>query len=270
MDWATSDVVDVIWILLPGFLAAWVFYGLTTHPRRDSFERIIQAIIFTGIVQVLNTAVRVLLLWASTRVSFGAWTTEVAWAWSVVNAILVGLVFSVFANYDWLHWILRKLQLTKRTSYPSEWFASFNSDKRYVVLHLQGDRRLYGWPFQFPDSSDSGHFVIQEPYWITDANEMIPIHTTFEMLIPASSVVMVERMSKKGEQTISPEQRAAIDAKMIALNTEDEDDGKQSTGPAAVTETGGTTRTNGTATHSPSANSAPAPATQKVNRKKRK
>jgi hypothetical protein len=234
MDWASSDVIAVIWYLLPGFLAAWVFYGLTAHPRRDSFERVIQALIFTGIVQVLNTALRLLLLWASTRVSLGVWTTEVALGWSVVNAILVGLSFSLFANYGWLHWVLQELKITKRTSFPSEWYSAFNSDKRYIVLHLEGERRLRGWPYEWPDSAESGHFVMCDAAWLDDQNQLLPLHAVKQIVIPVTAITMIERLKTDDEMTASPQEVAAIEAKMIEYNRKAEEDGQQSTGPVSA------------------------------------
>ena len=59
MESATKqDVVSLLYFLLPGFLAAWVSYGLTAHPKREAFERVIQALIFTVIVRALNIGVR--------------------------------------------------------------------------------------------------------------------------------------------------------------------------------------------------------------------
>lgn len=231
MEWASDDVIAIIWYLLPGFLAAWVFYGLTAHPRRDSFERVIQAIIFTGIVQTLNTAVRLILFLASTRVSFGTWTTEVAIGWSVVNAIVVGLTFSVFANYGWLHALLQELRITKRTSFPSEWYSAFNSDKRYVVLHLSGRRRLRGWPYEWPDSVELGHFVLCDVAWLDDENQMFPLHAVKQLIIPANAVKMVERLKAEDEMTASPQEVAAVETRMIEYNRKVEENGEQSTGP---------------------------------------
>ena len=49
----TDDLIRLFYDLLPGFLAAWVYYGLTAHPKPSPFERVIQALIFTVIVRAL-------------------------------------------------------------------------------------------------------------------------------------------------------------------------------------------------------------------------
>lgn len=234
MDWASSDVIDVIWYLLPGFLAAWVFYGLTAHPRRDSFERVIQAIIFTGIVQVITLIVKSLLSWGASIISFGEWTKEVNFGWSVTIAFAVGLIFSVLANYDWLHKILRALQITKRTSFPSEWFSAFNCDKRWVVLHLDGDRRLYGWAESWPDSGEGGHFVMCHTAWLLDTNEMVSVHAVDQLVIPVTTVTMVERLKYPSELTATADDIAEAERRLTELYNEESQNGEQSAGPLSA------------------------------------
>ena len=46
MNWASGEVVGVLTFLLPGFVAAAVFYSLTSHPKPDAFDRVVQALIF--------------------------------------------------------------------------------------------------------------------------------------------------------------------------------------------------------------------------------
>lgn len=228
MDLPSIDILGVIYALVPGFLAAWVFYGLTAHPKKTPFERTIQALIFTLFVQGMNYAVQFGLVWLAGRgwTPWGEWTDRVALAWSGVNAVLIGIVFAVFANRDWAHTTLRKLGLTKRTSFPSEWFSAFNRDKRYVILHLKGARRLHGWPEEWPDQPDSGHFVIYGPSWLLPNNERAPLYRVERLLMPATEVEMVEILKSESELTASVEQLQAAEDLLIKLQQEDKKHGK--------------------------------------------
>ena len=53
MNWMSGNVVGVLVFLLPGFVAAAVFYSLTSHPKPGAFDRVIQALIFTVVGQSL-------------------------------------------------------------------------------------------------------------------------------------------------------------------------------------------------------------------------
>jgi hypothetical protein len=202
-DILSSELVKVIYALLPGFITAWIFYGLTAHRRLSPFERTVQALIFTGIIQAILLVLRGFLLLLGKLYSFGEWNENISFLIAIILAILIGLVFSLFANKDWFHKFLRGEYkwskcfnkfggITKRTSYPSEWFSAFNEGQRYIVLHLKGNRRLLGWPYEWPDHPDAGHFVIQEPQWLLDDGKIITLDTVQKMLIPAKDVERVE------------------------------------------------------------------------------
>jgi hypothetical protein len=83
MEWISSEIVPAIRFLLPGFVAAWIFYGLTSHPRRDHFERVIQALIFTAISEFATSGIKYLLLRAPSEWVIGEWTPGVAMGWSL-------------------------------------------------------------------------------------------------------------------------------------------------------------------------------------------
>jgi hypothetical protein len=232
----SSDILTLIYALVPGFLAAWVFYGLTAHPRKTPFERTIQALIFTLFVQGMTFGVRWGLERIGGRYSVGPWTESAALFWSATNAVVIGLVFALFANKDWFHRFLReRIGLTKRTSFPSEWFSAFNRDKRFVILHLKGERRLHGWPEEWPDQPDCGHFVIHGPSWILDSNERAPLYLVERLLIPATEVEMVEILKDEAtEVKATAEQLQAVETLLVGLQQPGEDqDGKQSTATPA-------------------------------------
>ena len=107
MPAVTSEVVAILQALLPGFLAAWIFYGLTAHPKPREFERTIQALVFTVIVQAIAAGVRELLLFIGTYFAIGAWTQDVHLIWALMTGAFLGVLFAGFANNDTLHGWLR-------------------------------------------------------------------------------------------------------------------------------------------------------------------
>ena len=121
------------------------------------------------------------------------WTENVALVWSLILAVILGLLFAKNVNDDKAHGILRRWGLTKQTSFPSEWFGVFAHNITYVVLHLKDQRRLYGWPEEWPSQPGSGHFSLAEAEWLTDS-ERIPLTGVKNILIPAEEVVFVEFM----------------------------------------------------------------------------
>ena len=197
MSWASSEMVGVLTFLLPGFVAAGIFYSLTSHTKPSAFDRVIQALIFTVIGQAIVT---LFLAIDGTVKEYIQWIENWEIVFSVLVAIMLGLIASYASNRDTVHRILRRLGVTKETSYPSEWYSAFSRHRGcYIVLHLKGQRRLYGWPEEWPSRPDEGHFRIAEAEWLVEY-ERVPATGVSAILIPAGEVEMVEFVSEHHEQ----------------------------------------------------------------------
>jgi uncharacterized membrane protein len=197
MENFAKDLISALQYLLPGFVSAWIFYAFTSYPKQSQFERIVQALIFTIFVQAMVFVIKATLLFVGHYGYISFWDESSSLMWSILCAILLGLVFSYYANNDKLHTILRKWKITKESSYPSEWFGAF-LNVTYVVLHLRDERRLYGWPQEWPSEPSSGHFLITDAAWL-DGEKELPITGVDNILIDAKEVKMIEFMTKTWE-----------------------------------------------------------------------
>ena len=63
----------------------------------------------------------------------------------------------------------------------------FSTKVGYVVLHRKGERRLFGWPEEWPDHPDQGHFSIAEGQWLLDEG-VRTAEGTSAILVPAGDV----------------------------------------------------------------------------------
>ncbi len=194
MSVPSSSVVEVITYLLPGFLSAWIYYGLTAYKAKSPFERTVQALIFTTIAQAITQLLKMIFEKLGTLCfTFGSWTNDVQQIWALMVAALLGLAIAILANSDFPHSWLRKLGITRHTAYPSEWYSTFYECKEtYVVLHLSGERRLYGWPVEWPDNHDEGSFILADAVWLLDENKERPLTGVSRIIIPTIEVEMVE------------------------------------------------------------------------------
>jgi len=195
MDGISQNIVIILQYLLPGFLAAWIFYGFTSYPKPSQFERVIQALIFTFIIQVAVLIEKAICLKIGVYWNVGNWSEHSDIICSTINSIFLGMLFSYYANNDKFHKLIRKIGISRETSFPSEWFGTFSKDVTYIVLHLKDERRLYGWPIEWPSAPDNGHFLLVQASWLVDSEE-IPIAGVRSMLIDVNDVRWVEFMEK--------------------------------------------------------------------------
>lgn len=200
METISKDLISLFQFLLPGFISAWVFYAFTSYPKPSQFERVVQALIFTVIIQAMIYVIKAPLVWIGRYHPLGAWNEASHLIWSICCAIAFGFTFSYFANNDKFHALVRKLGITKETSYASEWFGAFLKNVTYVVLHLEDERRLYGWPIEWPSEPGNGHFLITEASWLDKYGNEIPITGVENVLVDAKQVKWVEFMKKTWEE----------------------------------------------------------------------
>jgi hypothetical protein len=247
MDGISKDIVGIIFQLLPGFLVAWIVYGITAHLRPSSFERIVQALIFTVFVRAMLIVNKSMIIAFGNRFySFGIWNNDVEFVWSIIIAVFLGLFVSWCINNDfplflfrkdgedrcnkfckWLYILLSKTNLTDKTLHPSEWYTAFNSEPRYIVLHLKGERRLCCWPRQYPDDPQKGHFLVEEAEWLLDDGSSAPLYSVKQVLIQASDVERIEFLKNTCEISTDPgEIEKAMDLLTNLYKKEAENDDK--------------------------------------------
>ena len=183
-------------VLVPGFVSAGVYYGLTSHPKPSMFERLVQALVFTVVVWALAAAL-------GFRIDFDLRAGEFEAVGLLGIAAVVGFGAALVVNTDCVHRFLRWIQVTKENSHPTEWYSSFysRSGDEFVVLHLIDGRRLYGWPSEWPTDPERGHFRIEDGEWLLeDANDGDgELRAAKFILVRVEDVSMVEFVERQNE-----------------------------------------------------------------------
>jgi Family of unknown function (DUF6338) len=201
MGETSKDVLTLLTQLMPGFLTAWVVYGLTTYTKPPQFERVVQALIYSFMVNCLVAILERVLLFAGKFVQVGIWDKSMELIVSTALAIAMGVLLSYLMTNDVFFSLARYLKLTSRTPYPSEWYGAFATKPRYLVLHLIGGRRLSGYPIEWPTEPTTGHFRMTDAAWIDDDNSESPLDGDDSILIEAKQVEMVELLKDTTELT---------------------------------------------------------------------
>jgi hypothetical protein len=249
MEGLSKETIDIIYALLPGFISAWVFFGLTAHQKQSPFERVVQALIFTMFVKALLVPTKAIALLIGKLHSFGPWDSDVTIFWSVLLALAVGLFTARLANNDTIHKFLRtwkwyddwrerlkKKQFFKirvfrwlpswawtcRTSSPSEWFSTFQKRPVYMILHLKNQRRLQGWAEQWPDQQDKGQFAIMKPKWLLDDGNEAELFKVECILVLAQDVEMIEFLTPESEWEAVADKAADVQRLLVSLQKKTE------------------------------------------------
>jgi hypothetical protein len=195
MDIVTSELIKLFSFLLPGFITSFLFYSLTSFPKKSEFEAVVIALIHTIIINTLVKALEFICLAIGNLVTIGNWNQISETFFSVIFAVCIGLLWSYLYNNDIIHKHLRKRRITNQSSYPSEWYGTFSETKSFVILDLKDRKRITGWPVKWPHNPDQGHFVLQDAKWLVEQENRqseIPLITIEKIMINVNDVEMVE------------------------------------------------------------------------------
>ena len=158
-----------------------------------------QALIYSFVVNAVVAILERALLWVGKTVQLGVWDKTAEILTSTIVALGLGLLLSYYMRNDAFFRFARRLKLTSRTPFPSEWYGAFARSPRYVVLHLTGSRRISGYPSEWPTEPTTGHFRLTNAAWIDDQNKETPLEADESILIEAKQVEMVEFLKDKEE-----------------------------------------------------------------------
>ncbi|MCW6608456.1 DUF6338 family protein [Yersinia ruckeri] len=191
MESLGSDIFSVLKYLLPGFVTAWIFHALTSHPKQNQFERVVQALIFTLFIQCATSVTEYFLLFIGKWQSIGKWNETSQLFWSVFFSITIGFTLVYYTNNNRFHDFLAQKGITKQTSYFCEWSDIFNTVTWFVIVDLKNGRRVFGWPSVWPSDPNKGHIVLQNPEWI-DNGKYIKLDSAEFLVINVNDIEYVE------------------------------------------------------------------------------
>ena len=190
MNWASSETISVLVFLLPGFIAAGIFHSLISNPKPSGFNVVIQSFVLTIFVHLIAQP----FFWVISHTGWDVHSDQFVEIFILaLVSVVFGLVFASIWNADTLHRLLRRWKITRQSSYQSAQYSAFaHHGDCYVVLHLKRQRRLYGWPEEWPSRPEDQHFLIEECEWLGDDNDRTPLEGVSHVLVSASEVEMVE------------------------------------------------------------------------------
>ncbi|HEK0835488.1 DUF6338 family protein [Pseudomonas aeruginosa] len=210
MEDLAKELIPLVQFLLPGFLITTIFYWLSDSPKPGQFERTLQALIGTTLINlVLPYAERGVLWVGSNHFSLGPWGDSSATGLSIVLAVVAGLFLAWTATHDFLYRLARVFRLTTRAAH-SEWVYAFRTRQRnWVVLHLLDGRRLIGYPEGWPTDPDKGYFLMAYPRWCKEDGEHFVQEGINSILVKNTDVYWVEILNEQvkaddGSKTAHP------------------------------------------------------------------
>lgn len=191
MEGLSAEVLPVLKQLMPGFLAMIVFYWFAEVKKPAFFDKILQALIATTVIQIFVSGVENLCYFVGEHHSFGVWN-EASSNWTaLVIATVMGLALAFWCNNDTAFRLARFLHITTRASQDDTVHIYKALANCGVILHFIDERRLMGYLDAYPSNNQSGIYLVSSPIWITDEKRQ-DCPETQSIMIACTDVQWVE------------------------------------------------------------------------------
>lgn len=169
-----KDLIPVLLFLLPGFVSAGIVEMLVVRKSKDTFGRIVEALIFTVFNLVVFTVFRSLLEHIPLlRFDHSNFFTAGNTLLMTACALGIGLLWSAELTNEVLLGRLRNLKITEKTAKASTWGETFVNSKKFVVVHLEDGRRIYGWPTFYSDDPAERALYLEDASWLGSENNLL-------------------------------------------------------------------------------------------------
>jgi len=169
----TVEALNILLLLLPGFLSGQIFYSFFNSGDVSVSRRILDALLFSFVIYLFVSS---FVLWAPLAQvvsSDGAlsysFSENVNLIWlSLVGVVAVPVIIGFLYFNDHVHAALRRLKITTKTSRSSTWNDVFLTQDRYVIITLKDGRRIRGYPIMFSTDPEEGFLYLYNPAWVND------------------------------------------------------------------------------------------------------
>lgn len=172
----TVETLNILLLLLPGFMSGQILYSVFRVDDVSVPKRVLDAIIFSFLIYII---ISYFSLWeplASVQSIGGklqySFTKNHKIIWlSLVIMVIIPILLGVLYHSDLINSVLRKFNITTKTSRNNTWNDVFLSQDRYVVVTLKDNRRIRGYPTMFSTDPEEGYIYLYNPAWVNDDKE---------------------------------------------------------------------------------------------------
>ncbi|MDH5675247.1 MAG: DUF6338 family protein [Myxococcales bacterium] len=161
----SAEALELLTVLMPGFLASLVFSHATVRKRELSYvDKIVEALLWTAAVAVMAPAVG-----AAASIGDGSGLGPGALVKLIVLVLVLPTALAAFVNHDLYLRFLNRFGLSRQRSSRPVWGDAFQL-RAWVALEFADGRRLVGWPTYYPQAYDDGWLYLTQAAWVVDVD----------------------------------------------------------------------------------------------------
>lgn len=193
----TFQALQLLLFLIPGLFASTIFNFLVNRKvYRSDLSQIIEALIFSMIIYTIYSAIR-----QTSAVTLDQSNEIINYLFDplsffilILISFVLPIILAFFMNKNLHLKPLIKLGVSSRSARLTAWDDAFHEYSRYVVIHFEDGRRLYGWPQYVSEGLEEQYILVYKPYWIDDSGDQSEfVNTELDALLitPAYKIISI-------------------------------------------------------------------------------
>lgn len=164
----SQEVFSILKLLIPGFLCIKIIETFSPKQEKKEYQLIIDALIYTTIVNAFVKLIQQLSFLIGRFKSFGEWNPDCELPIALIISIILGIIIAHWVSFDTIHNYLREKNLTQ-VSAISDWNGIFTDySDCYIQLSLSSGNEIIGHPIVRPTGDKEGYFVLEKAAWIQE------------------------------------------------------------------------------------------------------
>lgn len=213
------DALNILLFLCPGLLITVVIRLLVYRKESGMFETIVSALLWSLLVYAALTAIGRDAAVQLTETKRGDTTyrgivfNPSAIGWMLCLAALVAALTAFALNRDWFGKFLRWTGISSQSGRATIWLDVFAEYRKFVVVHLSDERRVFGWVLHYSNSGDDGYIYLHEPRWIDAENRWIDTGSHGIFFVKRDLIDFIEFLNSPTKQLPIDHQTAPVHAK---------------------------------------------------------
>jgi len=152
---------------------------ISPHKKTDELQRVVESFVLSFFIYLLalfffpSSIAKALAQVETPQATSFLSAVKPLMIFSVTVSTIIGLLWGLNANRDFLHRFLRHIKLTSSTARSTTWFDVFSEMQgRYAIVTLTDGRRIFGYPKMFSPDEEEGIVFLTEPAWMLGGNQL--------------------------------------------------------------------------------------------------
>jgi hypothetical protein len=164
------EALAILFVLLPGFLCAYIAQSLAVRRQQTDTEKVIEALIFSLILYLITLPFFGFTLPLHWQAGPGNTYQIVANYHHLLSlfalSVAFGTLYAANINHDWLMSLMRLAHVTERTARTSIWNDAFQEISGWVQVGFEDGTQIRGWVRYYSDESGDCSLFLERATWI--------------------------------------------------------------------------------------------------------